>query len=336
MDNLDLAVISQLNRWITSGDDAWLCTVINTWGSAPRIPGSLLTCNRKGDVVGSLSGGCVEDALLAALKTGELASDTPCFKRYGETDSEREQLKLPCGGTLGVLIEPFSTQLIAAYPALKEQFVAIEQALQQRQLIKRHRQWQPRDTSTGHQFVEALASGEKRVDLELDPHNQPQQFEQVYGPVVHLMILGVCEVGRYLADFALATGFRVSICDPRPEQIAQWQIDNCSVFTGMPDDVIREHATDANTAIVAVSHDPRIDDMGLMDAFNTDAFYIGAMGSINTSRNRRKRLADLGITETQLQRLHAPIGLDIGSKTPAEIAISIIADIIASKNLSTH
>ncbi|WP_101757053.1 XdhC family protein [Oceanicoccus sp. KOV_DT_Chl] len=322
-DFLDLAVISQLNRWLHEGTSCWLCTVVETWGSSPRRTGSLLACNSEGIIVGSLSGGCVEDDLIAQLQTGTIAADRACYKIYGQTQTDIERFKLPCGGTLGILIEPF-VELIS--DTIKQQFIQIEQSLLQRKAIQRTVNY-----TDGTQSVDVT---HQRPDLHLDKneHHQPRQLQHTYGPEVHLMIIGICEVSRYLAQFALATGYRVSVCDPRPELKSQWQIDNTSIHTGMPDDVVRDYANDPNCAIVTVSHDPRLDDMGLMDAFSTPAFYLGAMGSQASSNKRRQRLLQLGISEQQLHRLHAPIGIDIHSKTPAEIAIAIIADIIARYN----
>ena len=321
MQNLDLSVIKQLLSWLQQGETAWLCTVIRTWGSAPRLPGSLLVCNSKGQTVGSLSGGCVEDDLIERLCNGQLAADGVDYTIYGETEQDIERFKLPCGGTLGVLIEPLGPQQIANYQA-------IESALLQRKTICRQQQWHAEQGTI--EKTEILPTDKAPgVALEFNDQGNPKRLTQVYGPTTHVFIIGVSEVSRALAQFALAADFRVTVCDPRPEFISQWTIDNTQLVKAMPDDAIRQYANDAATAIVALTHDPRIDDMGLMDAFGTDAFYIGAMGSKKTSAKRRERLQELGVSEQHLQRLHAPIGLDIRSKTPAEIAIAIIAELIA-------
>jgi xanthine dehydrogenase accessory factor len=319
MQSLDLSVIKQLCSWLESKQNVWLCTVINTWGSAPRLPGSLLACNGDGVVVGSLSGGCIEDDLIEQLRDGRLAADKPEYKIYGETQAEVERFKLPCGGTLGILIEPICADQ-------QTHFRTIESSLQNRQTICREQHWQDKHTTI-------IQNGEAPgIHFEKNEQGQPLRIRQIYGPATHLFIIGVSEVSQALAQFALATGFRVTICDPRPSMIKQWSIENTTTVTAMPDDALRQHATDRASAIVAVTHDPRIDDMGLMDAFETDAFYIGAMGSKKSSDNRRQRLQALGVSETQLKRLHAPIGLDIHSKTPAEIAIAIVAELIKVRN----
>ncbi|MEE8059751.1 MAG: XdhC family protein [Pseudomonadales bacterium] len=317
--SLDEKVIMQINEWLQQGlqqrQAIWLCTVIHTWGSAPRLPGSLMVCNQEGVTVGSLSGGCIEENLVERLCDGQLAQHSAEYKLYGQTKEEIERFQLPCGGTLGILIEPL-------LPAQLSVFSAIETALQQRTIISRNCHW-PADNMTT-----ATVLNYSSLEFERDQQGAPVRLRQVYGPVCHLIIIGVSEVSRFLAEFALAAGYRVTVCDPRPELAAQWKVDNAVCLTAMPDDVIREQA-DSQTAIVALTHDPRIDDMGLMDAFGTDAFYIGAMGSGKTSAKRRERLQLLGVDADQLQRLHAPIGLEINSKTPVEIAIAIVAELIA-------
>ena len=355
MKSLDERVISQLCRWLDQpigevtveqsqeqvAPVIWLCTVIHSWGSAPRLPGSLMACNQQGQVVGSLSGGCIEEDLIERLCSGQLARQSAVYKVYGESQAEVERFKLPCGGSLGILIEPLSA---AQLPV----FAAIEQAQQARLAITRECLWPAQGASLLSSVSPSLYSSEQPagemltsmalekaeascLTFSLDGDNKPTRLRQVYQPVCQLMIIGVTEVSRFLAEFASAAGYRVTVCDPRPEMAEQWRVVNTTCITAMPDDAVRDQA-DAQTAIVALSHDPRIDDMGLMDAFATEAFYIGAMGSQRTSGKRRQRLAQLGVSAEALQRLHAPIGLDIGSKTPVEIALSIMAQLIAVRS----
>lgn len=321
MQSLDTKVLAQLCQWLEAGQSVWLCTVIHTWGSAPRRPGSLLaSCD--GEFVGSLSGGCVEDDLIARLAAGEFSQNSPHYLIYGANETDAERFKLPCGGTLGILIEPLQSQQLT-------QFKRIVAALQQRKTVTRRCTWP--------QGPDELIEGSKRMPLKLElQEQQPQQLVHSYGPAAHLFIIGINEVSNHLAQFALAADYRVTVCDPRPELTQKWQVPDAQLVTAMPDDAILTHAADENSAIVAVTHDPRIDDMGLMVAFSTEAFYIGAMGSIASSTKRRERLRQLDVSAKQLQRLHAPVGLEIGSKTPAEIAVSILAELIAARSSATR
>lgn len=355
MRSLDLQVLSQLCQWLQKGESAWYCTVIETWGSSPRRPGSLMVCHSSGVMVGTLSGGCVEEDLLEQLQSGQLAANRAQYKLYGETQEEIERFKLPCGGTLGVLIEPVK-------PDQLEVFQEIELAMNQRLNIHRTVDWGCDDEPFEKQQV-SKTQLPPSIEFRKSDDGSPAYLSQVYGPETHLFIIGISEISRALAQFAVAAAYKVTVCDPRAELAKSWDIENTQVIVAMPDDALRDNTyhehefneTDAlpkaganntesfatnstideHTAIVALTHDPRIDDMGLMEAFDTPAFYIGAMGSAKSSSNRRDRLRQLDIPEHQLQRLHAPIGLKIGSKTPVEIAISIMAELIFER-VSSH
>ncbi|MFT5693472.1 MAG: xanthine dehydrogenase accessory factor [Oceanicoccus sp.] len=346
MQSLDLQVIGQLCRWLEQGDEVWFCTVIETWGSSPRRPGSLMVFHPSGVMVGSLSGGCVEDDLLEQLQKGELAAKVSEYKLYGETQEEIERFKLPCGGTLGVLIEPIG-------PNDVQIFRDIEFALKRRFNVLRHVVWGSGNSINECDQQVDISKLHPCIEFEKDSDSHPSSLKHVYGPETHLFIIGISEVSRALAQFALAAAYKVTVCDPREELAEQWDVENTRLIIDMPDDAIRanlldnintdtsskgtgvraiaESTIDAHSAIVAVTHDPRIDDMGLMEAFSSSAFYIGAMGSIGSSKNRRERLRQLDIPEDQLSRLHAPIGIEIGSKTPVEIAISIMAELISER-----
>ncbi|MGI1679898.1 MAG: XdhC family protein [Cellvibrionaceae bacterium] len=324
MYSLDLEVFSTLIKWLEEGTPSWLCTVTSTWGSAPRDVGSLMVCDDKGEQCGSLSGGCIEDDLLKNIHTGKIARDKAQFILYGESPEEAERLKLPCGGTLGVLIEPMD-----ANEKTLSWLRTVKNVIEKRECMTRDVAWSSRGSVVSHQELKTGVNGKWfSVSVEKNASEKfPTTLHQIYGPQFHLFLIGVSEVTRALAKFALLMDYRVSVCDPRPEQIAKWDIENVSLVQAMPDDAVLEHADDAYSAILALTHDPRIDDMGLLEAFNTKAFYIGAMGSMATSKKRHERLLSLSINESDLQRLHAPIGLNIGSKTPSEIAIAILAEL---------
>jgi len=343
--SLDLQVIGQLCRWLRQGDSIWFCTVIDTWGSSPRRPGSLMVFHPTGLMVGSLSGGCVEDDLLEQLQKGEIAATSAKYKLYGETQEEIERFKLPCGGTLGILIEPVG-------PDQLSYFEEIESALSRRLNIQRNVCWENNSLSSLQPQSISITEHHPLIDFKKESNHQPVSLVQVYGPETHLFIIGISEISRALAQFAVAAAYKVTVCDPREELEKQWDVENTRLIIDMPDDAIRKNlidhheldrnnlnedhsigdsVIDSHTAIVAVTHDPRIDDMGLMEAFNSPAFYIGAMGSVRSSDKRRERLRQLDISENQLARLHAPIGIEIGSKTPVEIAISIMAELISER-----
>ncbi len=308
MNSLDQQVVEQLSAWLDAGKRCWLCTIIETFGSSPRPVGSLLACNEDGLYSGSLSGGCVEDNLRESIRKGELARDRPERIRYGVTVEDVLRLGLPCGGSLEVVIEPIAPEQAGLYRELASRIAA-------RELITR-----TVDLASG-----AARLGPAPVFKRLTCSNST--LEHVYGPSFRLLLVGAVQVAWYLADMAQGLDYDVEICDPRPELVANAPPTRAKVVQAMPDDWLRGKIVDQNTAVIALCHDPRIDDMALMEALPGNAFYVGAMGSERTSEKRRARLLDLDITAEQLDRLHAPVGLDLGSKTPPEIAIAILAEL---------
>ena len=275
-----------------------------------------MVCNSTGHIVGSLSGGCVEEDLVEKLKDGVLAGSHPQFFRYGESDEEAEQLGLPCGGHLDIVIEPLQNDRRTL-----QDFELLSSRLQQRKLIER-----VLDVRTAQRHV---AETDEFAPFSYD--YESRVLRQVHGPSHQLFIIGASMVTQYVAELAIMLEYQVTICDPRQEMLEELDVVGVEKICAFPDDVIREKANDAQTAIVALTHDPRIDDMGLLEAFDTDAYYIGAMGSSRTSAKRRERLLALDVNEDSLARLHAPIGVPIGSKTPPEIAISILAEVISER-----
>ncbi len=277
-----------------------------------------MVCNREGHITGSLSGGCVEEDLLEKLTAGELAKDQAQFFRYGATAEDAEKFGLPCGGELHIVIEPHTPDTAGSL----QHFGDIAARLEQRQCAQR-----TVDLKSGDISMHAV---EQRQPLQWDEHTQ--RLTASVGPTMQLFIIGAGMVSQYLASYALSLDYAVTVCDPRQEVIDVFPIEGVRKICDMPDDAVRAHASDSASAIVALTHDPRIDDMGLMEALTTDAFYIGAMGSTRTSAKRRLRLEALDVSSADLDKLHAPIGLPIGSKTPPEIAIAIISEITAVRH----
>lgn len=308
MDTIDQQVLRQLQHWLRAGQGCWLCTIVATQGSSPRPVGSLLAVNDAGQLIGSLSGGCVEDELLERLTRNELAVGKPELIEYGVTAEENERLGLPCGGRLQVLVERIDASQLAAFDAIIE-------CLDQRACCRRELD---------------LQSGEMRVT----PSETFQQLEynsqllrQSFGPRYMLLLVGAGQLARSLAQMAMMLDYRVVVCDPRPAKIAEWDLPGVELVRGMPDDMVRERVVDKFSMVITLTHDPRIDDMALMEALTSPACYVGALGSVRTSAKRRQRLPQLGLSQQQIDRLHAPVGLSIGSKTPPEIAIAILAEL---------
>lgn len=301
-------LLQQLLNWLEQGIEPWLATVLETYGSSPRPVGSMMLYHPSKGIVGSLSGGCIEQELVEQLAHAE--PSCPQVIRYGGNAEEQQRLQLPCGGHLDVLLEKISVENSG-------HFSQLFQTLKQRH-------------HTGREIH--LHTGELAIiddqSLTTDIQRDGQVIRHALRPHDKLLMVGAGEVARCVADIAKNLGFEITLCDFRDEFLQGWQVNGVHVVRGMPDDLIAESFNDPHCAIIALAHDPRIDDMAMLEALNSQAFYVGAMGSLKTSAKRRERLSELGITPDALAQLHAPIGLDIGSKTPYEIALSIVAHII--------
>ncbi|MBS0292365.1 MAG: XdhC family protein [Proteobacteria bacterium] len=317
MENLDVTVLRALRDWRQAGRQALLVTVVRTWGSSPRPVGSIMALCEDGAVMGSVSGGCIEDDLIAryAHADGKDAlprSGPPRFAKYGVTAEEAFRFGLPCGGTLELLLE-FSPDAGS--------LAALVQALDAGRLM--HRSVRLDDGAV------TLAPAESPADLLLDA----EQLTNTFGPEYRMLIIGAGQMSEYLATMAQFSGFAVTVCDPREEYRGAWSVPGVHLLTTMPDDTVTAFAPDARSCVVALTHDPKLDDLALMQALDTPAFYIGAIGSRRNNQARHQRMIEhFGQTEEGLARLRGPIGIYIGSKTPPEIAVSVMAEILAVKN----
>lgn len=316
MQSLNSDVIAAVHDWLVAGQPAWLATIVDTVGSSPRPAGSLLAISDTGQWMGSVSGGCLEEDLIQRLlvNVDAGAGAWPQLIDYGIDERDQGRFRLPCGGRIRLLVE----RLLPA--AASEHFQELRQKLQRRQRLVRRV-----PLSGDLPLIEPLRA---MAEVELDEFSLRHKM----GPETRLLIIGTGEVSRYVARFALANEFEVTLCEPRDVFRKGWSEPGVDVVRALPDDLVVERFFDDCSAVVALAHDPRIDDMALLAALNSDAFYVGAMGSRTTTTQRRQRLHELGITSEQLRRLHAPIGFDIGSKAPAEIAISIVAQLLAERH----
>src|SRR5450755_3629982 len=310
MDSLDLQVLSQARDWRAEGHGVWLVTVLETWGSAPRPPGALLAMRDDGLVVGSVSGGCVEDDLIERVRKGERVG-RPSLIAYGVTKEEAARFGLPCGGNLRLVQEPLvETAWIDDVLDRTARHELVARVL---------------DLDTGNVRVEPAVRGEAFAF-------NGKTLRALYGPRWRMLVIGAGQLSRSLAQMTLGLDFEVIVCDPREEYHLTWDVPGTTFSKAMPDDLAVELQLDPHTAVVAVTHDPKLDDLVLLEALKSPAFYIGALGSRGNTSKRRERLALFDLSPAEIDRLHGPIGLDIGAKTPAEIAISIVAEIIAVKN----
>jgi xanthine dehydrogenase accessory factor len=336
MDNLDVMVLRSLRDWRKSGHRALLATVVRTWGSSPRPVGSIMALCDSGSVVGSVSGGCIEDDLIdrftkayanaarvgssdtstsrgtASADLSQIPSGPPQHVKYGITADEAHRFGLPCGGTLELLLE------FDPAPAQLEELV---QRLEKGELVQR---------------VTVLATGESHLQTSTSPQDlqiDTEKLVNTFGPEYRMLLIGAGQMTEYLATMAIFNGFAVTVCDPREEYRGAWSVAGVALSSEMPDDVVRSFVPDRRSCVIALTHDPKLDDLALLEALESDAFYIGAIGSRRNNTARHQRMKEhFEQTDESLARLRGPIGIYIGSKTPAEIAVSIMAEVLAVKN----
>ena len=329
MENLDVMVLRALRDWRLQGKRALLATVVRTWGSSPRPVGSIMALCEDGTVVGSVSGGCVEDDLIhrhrqafgrvsvqGASTDANLAqripTGAPSFVKYGITADEAHRFGLPCGGTLELLLE---------YDPNAASITDLVRSLEAGLLVQR--------TVNLSDGATTLALTNLPAKLAISSTTLANTF----GPEYRILLIGAGHLSEYLATMALFSGFTVTVCDPREEYRGAWSVPGVQVESDMPDDVVAAFKPDRRSCVVALTHDPKLDDLALLEALKTDAFYVGAIGSrLNNATRRQRMIEHFDQTEKSLEHLRGPIGIYIGSKTPSEIAVSVMAEILAVKN----
>lgn len=319
MDSLDLQVLKDALAWHSAGHTVRLFTVVQTWGSAPRPPGALLALRGDGVVSGSVSGGCVEDDLIHRARRNAQATQaddlTPEVLTYGVTRDEAARFGLPCGGTLKLVGETLAetnwvSELLER--TAKHELVARTLCMSSGKVV--------------------LTPAEPGLSVAFDG----RRLKSVFGPRWRILLVGAGQLSLAVSAIARMLDFEVLVCDPRQEYKDGLDQVAVTYVEGMPDDVVTAIVPDEHTAIVALTHDPKLDDMALLEALRSKAFYVGALGSRRNQSLRKERLqTHFGMLDSELQRLHGPVGLSIGARRPAEIAVAIMAEIVACRSRLT-
>lgn len=319
MDSIDLDVVRTAIDWSESGACTLLATVVRTWGSAPRPVGSMMVIREDGHVKGSISGGCIEDDMIHEIRNGGYRDGPTRVLTYGISADEAHRFGLPCGGTMQIVLERIGPQ--SRLPELLE-------AVQQSRLVSRRLEL----SSGAVTLTPCTEAGPLAFDGE--------QLVTVHGPRYRLVIVGAAQVSRYVAEMAKSLDYHVIVCDPREEYLDEWDIGGVELSREMPDDLILRLQLDPHSAVLTLTHDPKLDDMALLEALKSQAFYVGAIGSRANNQKRRERLALFDISESELARLHGPVGMHLGARTPPEIALAVLAEMTAIRNgvpvLQTH
>lgn len=306
--------------WHKAGQGAALATVVQTWGSAPRPVGSQLVISAAGEFEGSVSGGCVEGAVVLEAQEA-LADGEPRMLEYGVTDEDAFAVGLACGGTIKVLVEPVGpalppemlTDLVAAHGARRPAAYLVNPDTWERRLAGLD------DAQFGAAIAERFRSDRSGFE--------DQTFIHIHNPPLRLAVIGAVHIAQPLLQMARLAGYDCVLIDPRQAFATQNRFPSESIVQDWPDEALDTFGLDARTAVVTLSHDPKIDDPALLSALRSDVFYLGALGSTRTHAKRVARMKEHGFSDADIARIHAPVGLDIGSKSPAEIAVSILAEL---------
>ena len=306
MSRSEVQIIQQGRAWQAAGERVVLATVAHTWGSSPRQPGAVMVMSERGHFAGSVSGGCIEGELLARIR-----ERFPARFETLEYNSDTSRT-LPCGGRLLLTLEP-----LADVPDLD----AMLEALAGGSAVLRSL-----DMGTGA-VAWSAAAPEARTAL------SEQVLEVVYEPAWRLLVVGAGELAGWVCRFASLLDYAIEVCDPRPEYREGWVHAEWPASADFPDDFITARGCDAHTAIVALTHDPKVDDLAMLEGLRTPVFYLGALGSGRTTARRAERLVEhFGMTAVDVARIRGPIGIDLRTRKPQEIALAVMTDITAARN----
>ena len=306
----------QALAWHRAGQGAALATVVQTWGSAPRRAGAQMVVSGAGDMMGSVSGGCVEGAVVVEAMEA-LEDGTPRLLEYGVSDGDAFAVGLACGGTIKVLVEPVGTAM--PVEMLEDLVAARAQRIAVAYVVDLEGEGRRLDRS-GH----AARFASDRTGVEEDGRS----FVAIHNPPLRLAVVGAVHIAQALVPMARIAGFDPFIVDPRAAFGSEIRFPGERLLDSWPDEALAEAGLDARTALVLLTHDPKLDDPALHIALNSDAFYIGALGSTRTHAKRVERLGEAGFSPEQIARIRGPVGLDIGAASPPEIAVSILAQMV--------
>ena len=299
-------------RWHSEGKGAALATVVQTWGSAPRRVGSQLAISGAGEIAGSVSGGCVEGAVVAEALDA-IEESKPVMLEYGVSDDDAFAVGLACGGTIRVLVEPVGA--VMPVPVLEE-------------LVAARAAREPVAYVTGMQTKQRLDRQGHEARFRMDRsgfEEDGETFVGIHNPPLRLIIVGAVHIAQALVPMARIAGYDPLLIDPRDSFASEDRFSGETILNDWPDEGVQAYGLDTRTALVLLTHDPKLDDPALEQALASEVFYIGALGSTRTHARRVERLTAKGFTADQIARIHGPVGLDIGAAGPAEIAVSILA-----------
>ena len=309
--------------WHRAGKGAVLATVVETWGSAPRPVGSQLAISGEGEIAGSVSGGCVEGAVVVEAMDA-IGDGKARILEFGVSDDEAFAVGLACGGRIRVLVEPVGAQLPEA---LLADLCAARAERRPVAYVVDTETWTRRLADASDPELGEAIAGRFRSDK--SGFEEERLFLGIHNPPLRMVVVGAVHIAQPLMVMARLAGYDPVLIDPRPAFGSETRFPGETILDAWPDEALKAHGLDARTAVVTLTHDPKLDDPAIETALRSGVFYLGCLGSTRTHAKRVARLTDKGFTEDEIGRIHAPVGLDIGAKSPAEIAIAIMAEITA-------
>ena len=308
-------ILTPMSVWLKENRKVSLATVISTWGSSPRPVGGQMAIDSNGEIIGSVSGGCIEGAVITE-GINSINDGKTRVKDYGISNNMAWEVGLACGGELKVLIQPLDIQDKIVF--------SIVDNIKNREAVKLRI-----DCSNGLRIIDNTLTNQTSLY-----DKEKNEFIHVIDPKPRLFVVGAVHIAQALISVAAITDFEIILIDPREHFATEKRFPNCKILTEWPDIALSRFNLDKSTHLVTLTHDPKIDDPALIYSLKKNIGYIGSLGSKKTHQKRCERLTSLGFSDNDINKIHAPIGLDIKGKTPAEIAVSIIAEIISFRRKS--
>lgn len=308
-------ILTPMSVWLKENRKVSLATVISTWGSSPRPVGGQMAIDSNGEIIGSVSGGCIEGAVITE-GINSINDGKTRVKDYGISNNMAWEVGLACGGELKVLIQPLDIQDKIVF--------SIVDNIKNREAVKLRI-----DCSNGLRIIDNTLTNQTSLY-----DKEKNEFIHVIDPKPRLFVVGAVHIAQALISLAAITDFEIILIDPREHFATEKRFPNCKILTEWPDIALSCFNLDKSTHLVTLTHDPKIDDPALIYSLKKNIGYIGSLGSKKTHQKRCERLTSLGFSDNDINKIHAPIGLDIKGKTPAEIAVSIIAEIISFRRKS--
>ena len=325
----DLQIFEKINDYIVNEESFAFALVIDTWKSAPKPVGSILLISSEDEIFGSVSGGCVASAVIVEAKNSLNTKKTKILK-FGVTNETAFQVGLACGGTIKILIEPITKSDKCKRELLRSFYVNYRE--DKFSILRIDLNSNKRELLENKEDLDCLLNYTKKSNYSfLDKNN----FYYLLPPKNKMVIIGAVHIAQHLAILASQFDFKIYVIDPRSSFANKKRFPNATIIADWPDDAFKQIKINHETAIITLTHDPKIDDMALQIALRSDCFYIGSLGSQKTHEKRLNRLLELGFNREITNKIHSPIGLDIGSVKPNEIALSILAEIIKVKSSNT-